>query len=51
MKSERRFDFSSIGAEMSRHVVGAKSQRFLDFNFSRAFWVSFLKSIQNKVAT
>ena len=34
-----------IGAKMSRHV-GAKSQRFLDFNFSKAFLgllVSFLK--------
>ena len=35
----------SIGAEKSRHV-DAKSQRFLDFNFSKAFLgllVSFLK--------
>ena len=35
-------DFSSIGAEMSRHV-GAKSQRFSDFNFSKALMLSFLK--------
>ena len=40
--SRFRDDFRSIGAEKSRHV-GAKSQRFLDFNFSKAFLVSFLK--------
>ena len=45
-KQNRRVDFSSIGAEMSRHV-GAKSQRFLDFNFSKAFLVSFLKILSS----
>ena len=44
-KQNRRVDFSIIGAKMSR-LGGAKSQRFLDFNFSKAFLgllVSFLK--------
>ena len=45
-RQNRRVDFSSIGAEMSRHV-GAKSQRFLDFNFSKAFLVSFLKILSS----
>ena len=35
---------------MSRHV-GAKSQRFLDFNFSKAFLVSFLKILLSHSTT
>jgi hypothetical protein len=42
-KQNRRVDFSSIGAEMSRHV-GAKSQRFWDFNFSKAFFGQLFKT-------
>ena len=49
-KQNRRVDFSSVGAEMSRHV-GAKSQRFLDFNFSKAFLVSFLKILSSHSTT
>ena len=52
-KQNRRVDFSIIGAKMSRHV-GAKSQRFLDFNFSKAFWgllVSFLKFLSSHSTT